>query len=52
MIQAVALSLEHVLPRKFRKGLFARAYFYLVMLISMPLYPVPGLIALGEQPST
>ena len=49
MIQAVALSLEHVLPRKLRKGLFARVYFYLVMLVSLPLYPAPGLIALGAH---
>ena len=49
MIQAVALSLEHVLPRKFRKGMFARAYFYLVMLIALPLYPSSAMIALGAH---
>lgn len=49
MIQAVALSLEHVFPRKFRKGMFARAYFYLVMLIALPLYPSSAMIALGAH---
>lgn len=49
MIQAVALSLEHLLPRKYRKGVFARAYFYLVMLIALPLYPSSAMIALGAH---
>lgn len=49
MIHALALSFEHLLPRKYRKGLFARVYFYLVMAISLPLYPSPGLIAFGAH---
>ncbi|MCW9005874.1 MAG: MBOAT family protein [Gammaproteobacteria bacterium] len=49
MIHALALSLEQFFPRKLRKGLFARIYFYLVMLISLPLYPAPGRIAFGAH---
>ena len=49
MCQAIALCVEHFMPRKFRKGLFARIYFYLVMLVSLPLYPAPALIAMGAH---
>ncbi|MCK5601283.1 hypothetical protein KAR91_05430, partial [Candidatus Pacearchaeota archaeon] len=38
---------DPLVSRKYRKGLYARAYFYLVMLISLPLYPAPGLMAIG-----
>ncbi|MCW8922609.1 MAG: hypothetical protein OQK69_03110 [Gammaproteobacteria bacterium] len=48
MIQAVALSMGHLL-RKYRRGLFARAYFYLMMLLALPLYPSSAMIALGAH---